>query len=309
MDKWLEVLPSFLSAGASVAAAVTAIVALKISRESKILATHSALATHHNSASSELTQAVEELKAPIKEISQYAYSCLVSWTTEIEKYDERSNVGDNPRPLRHVLFDSIKMLTNHAREMASGSGYSHTIMFDIVRNGGPQPVEGEFEKLMKIADHCYGSFESVFGKPSSNVRISNSEAFRWSFFQLSKRVALSNWIDNWNHAWNESGRIMHLEKMLKSLRPKFEKVRYSLLVEESKLANTVFPLHVNERLQSKYDALKKILDTLLIDSNLEQLKVYRDSGLEIDAIELILYTLGLMELLSQLEDDLFRIQE
>ncbi len=309
MDKWLEVLPSFLSACASVAAAITAIAALKISRESKTLATHSALATFHNSASLGLTQAVEELKAPINEISQYAYRCLVSWSIEIEKYDERSDAGDNPRPLRHVLFDCIKMLTHHAREKASGGGHPHTTMFDIVRNGGPQPVEDEYEKLLKIADHCYGSFESVFGKPSSNVRISNAQAFRWSFFQLSKRVALSKWIDNWNHAWNESGRIIHLEKMLKSLRPKFEKVRSSLLVEESKLANTVFPLHVNERLQTKYGALKKILDTLLIDCDLEQLKVYRDSGLEVDAIELVLYTLGLIELLSQLENDLFRIQE
>ncbi|WP_414829991.1 hypothetical protein [Alteromonas sp. H39] len=309
MGEWLKILPSFLSAGASIAAAITAIVALKITRESKFLATRSALATHHSSASLQLTHAVEELKPNIFKISQFAYSSLVNWAKEIQKYDNCSVVGEDPRPLRHVLFDTAEMLTSHAQAATNGSGYLHNVMFEIVRSGGPIPSEGEFEELLKQADHCCSSFESVFGQPSPKEKISDAKAFRWSFFQCHARVSPHEWSETWNRAWSDNGRLAQLEKMLISFRPEFERVKRSLLIEESKLANTVFPLEQNGQLFSKFRSLKKVLNTLLIDCDLDKLSFYRNSSADDDALELVLYTFGAMELLSQLEDDICSIQE
>lgn len=60
--KWLDLVPSIMSAVASLAAAYAAFASLRVSREAKLLAKQSALATYHDEAAKTLSDATERLK-------------------------------------------------------------------------------------------------------------------------------------------------------------------------------------------------------------------------------------------------------
>lgn len=105
---WFEVVPSFLSAVASVATVIAAIVSLRISKRSIAIAESTALAVHHNSASLEYAKVVKYLSETTKEFSDFSYSMLVKWVKEFEDLDNCGLGGIDPRPLRHVYLFTVR---------------------------------------------------------------------------------------------------------------------------------------------------------------------------------------------------------
>lgn len=308
MDKvvLMDAVPSIMSAIAGVAAAIAAFFSLKISKEAKDIAKQSALAAQHHTAASLLSDSIVKLKETTEELSNFSQDLVHNWSSHIGCKDESSKGGVNPRPLRHVLSNAAEMLVTHAIESQKSPRHVHRLMYSIVRDGVQNMNEDEFKSLLKKADHSYTDFEGVLGKPSIKGCITDSRAFRWAFYQLSKRVAKSDWKYFWNSTWQEDGWLYLYEKHYSNIKPTIADINQLLKSEKAKLAHTVFPLESNPRLSSNYNKVLSITDALLEDCDLDSVKPYINCSYEPDFIELIVYSMSIAELTSTVIDDLYK---
>ena len=308
MDKvvLLDVVPSIMSAVAGVAAAVAAFVSLKISKQAKNIAEQSALAIQHNSAAIALSEAIDNLKESTKELFDLADEVFTEWAREIEKNDDKLDAGNDPRPLRHVLTNATEMLVTHAIESRKSYRHVHRLMYSIVRDGVLNLNDSEYEILLKKGDGTYLDFENTFGKPSIREIISESKAFRWAFYQLTKRVKALDWKDVWNKAWLNDGRLSTYEDKYNKVKPTIEAINKSLKSEKTKLAHTVLPLESNTSLSSIYADIISITESLIEDCNLEAVQPYRSCFFEPDFIELVVYSMGVVLLTTKVVDELYK---
>ncbi|WP_083602127.1 hypothetical protein [Thalassotalea sp. PP2-459] len=308
MDKvvLMDAVPSIMSAIAGVAAAIAAFFSLKISKEAKDIAKQSALAAQHHTAASLLSDSIVKLKETTEELSNFSQDLVHNWSSHIGRKDESSKGGVNPRPLRHVLSNAAGMLVTHAIESQKSPRHVHSLMYSIVRDGVRNLNEDEFKSLLKKADHSYTDFEGVLGRPSIKGCITESRAFRWAFYQLSKRVAKSEWKCLWDSTWQEDGWLYLYEKHYSNVKPTIADINQSLKYEKAKLAHTVFPLESNPRLSSNYNKVISITDSLLEDCDLDSIKPYINCSYEPDFIELIVYSMGIAELTSTVIEDLYK---
>jgi hypothetical protein len=297
---WPNVDPSFMSAVASIGAAIAAFLSLRVSREAKLFAEQSALAAHHGSAAIALTSAVDELINSTRTFYELSYDIWADWPSEIEKQDHRKAGGSNPRPLRHVLSNASEMLVNHGIGQRKRYKHAKQSMFSIVLNGVNNLNEAEFEGLLKKADGKYPDFEATFGTPSPKKNIATAPAFRWSCYQLNKRVEKKCWYEIWGKAWQGDGWLTRFRSEHSKIRPTLEAIIKSLNAERGKLNHTVFPLESNPSLCLKYDDFLGIVETLLEDCSLEFIdEAYSKHPHEEDVIQLIVYSMGIAFLAMQ----------
>lgn len=291
---WPNIDPSFMSAVASIGAAIAAFLSLRVSREAKLVAEQSALAAHHGSAAIALTSAVEELINSTQTFYELSHDIWTNWPREIERLDQRKAGGSNPRPLRHVLSNASEMLANHGIGQRKRYRHAKQSMFSIVLNGVNNMNEGEFKRLLKQADGKYPDFEAIFGTPSPKKSIDTAPAFRWACYQLDKRIEKKCWCEIWGEAWQVDGWLTRFRSEHSKIKPTLEAIITSLKAERGKLNHTVFPLESNPSLCLKYDDYFGVVETLLEDCSLEFIdEAYSKHPHKEDVIQLIVYSMGI----------------
>ncbi|WP_136809191.1 hypothetical protein [Desulfosediminicola flagellatus] len=276
----IDYAPAFLSAIASVAAAIAAFGSLQISRQSKLIAKQSALASHHNSAAIQLSSALQLLRTQSKEFSEFNYSMWVDWSREIQAKDNCKLGGTNPRPLRHVLTNASEMLANYGYNRRNRYTYVQRSILSVIREGVCNLNDTEYDKLLRKADGEYSDFESIFGTPPLSKSISTAPAFRWACYQMNKRVTSEDWQKIWESAWLENGWLYRYAANYSEIYPIVETVLKSLKSEKSKLEHGVFPLESNSSLCTKYNQLIDMLEAFINDSNIDQFEIYRNWSYE-----------------------------
>lgn len=301
---WFDLVPATMSAVASIAAAIAAFGAVRVSRESKQIAEQSALAMHHADAARVLSEEVRLLISNTNEFSELAYSIWADWAREIEFQDNREAGGSNPRPLRHVLSDASEMLVTHGASKHKEYGPTAREMFAIVRDGIGNLNDAEYKKMLRIADGTISNFEGTFGATSVHNKISDAPAFRWAIYQLNKRIRPEVWCEIWLNAWHQDGWLGKYRTSHSSLKQLLESAITSLESERAKLAHTVLPLSANASLASKYDLTLDISKTLLDLCSLELVEHYSDDTHKDDVIQLILYSMGMAYLVVEMRNSL-----
>lgn len=308
---WFDLVPSVMSALASLGSAVAAFWALRISKQAQSASEQSALAIHHGSAAVALSNAVDELKINVENFSDLAYDTWSTWSWEIEKLDHREAGGKNPRPLRHVLTDSSEMLVGHAIGKSHGPRFVHAVrkMFAIIRDGVPSLSEKEYESLLIQADGEYADFSSTFGSPSLREAITHSPAFRWAIYQIQRRISDQELCEFWNGAWKEDGRLKQLQAAHERIKPSLQSVLTMLKSEKAKLAHTVFPLEMNPSLYAKYVRLLDVVEVLSDDCGLNMVEGYSEHAHKNDVAQLIIFSLGVAYLIVELYGDIYQKME
>lgn len=296
----LALIPSLMSAIAAVAAAIAAFFALRISRKAHSLNERSVLAVHHNSAVLELSSGIDTLHKSTRNLSDFSYRLWADWASQIEAQDIRSNGGTNPRPLRHVLTNGSEMLAEHGKLHRRPYRYAQNTMFSIVRDGVIGLNDSEYNALLKKADGSYSDFEGVFGVPSPNESISNSDAFRWVCYQLSRRVKEEDWRKIWNDVWEPDGWLSRYRTEFSKVKPSLKEVLSSLRAEKTKVAHSAFPLESNPSLNKKYQTLFYALEVLLENGDLSILEHYQDTNFCEDIPQLVLYSMGMAYFVVQI---------
>lgn len=300
LTEWLNVVPSAMSAIAAVAAAYAAFVALKVSKKSNSLSEKSILAAHHHGAVSVLSNSIEMLRNETKEFSEFSYNFWVDWSREIELKDQPSSGGLDPRPLRHVLSNGCEMLVAYATRNGKQHRNARRAMFSIVREGVNGLNEREYNGLLKKADGTYGNFECALGSPPLNKGIEKSDAFRWVYYQLMKRINRDEWNEIWRNALLTEGWITRYRAEFSKVQPILEQVFGSLQVEKKKIAFSVLPLQSNTALHTKYEKVLSGLEVILDDCSLESLDSYEEGKHNEEVVQLILYSMGTAYLVMNL---------
>lgn len=251
-----------MSAIAAVAAAFAAFLALKISRKAHSLNESSVLAVHHKSAVLELSNGIESIHNSTQDLSDFSYRLWADWASQIEAKDIRSNGGTNPRPLRHVLTNGSKMLAKHGKLNLLQYRYAQNSMLSIIRDGVTGLNDSEYKALLKKVDGSYTDFEGVFGVPSSNKNISNSDAFRWVCYQLARRVTEEDWRKIWKEAWEPDGWVSKYRTEFSNVKPVLKEVLSTLREEKNKVIHSALPLGSNPSLNKKYQTIFYALELL-----------------------------------------------
>lgn len=298
----MNFIPSAMSAIAAIAAAIAAIVSLSVSRKANALSEKSILAIHHHSAALELSNSINKILSSTRDLSRISYDLWAVWASEIESKDNRSKGGLDPRPLRHVLTNGAEMLVNHGALVGKWYQHAQHSMFSIIRDGVGDLTEDEYSALLKKADHTYSDFETTFGSPSANKKISESEAFRWVCHQLAKRVTPDSWREIWGEAWLTSGWISRYRAEFSKVRPILEKTLSSLREEKNKIEYSVLPLASNQALHEKYEIVLAELTILLEDCDLSSIEPYRDWEYDEEICQLVLYSVGIAYLTTKILD-------
>ncbi|WP_209300309.1 hypothetical protein [Aliivibrio fischeri] len=291
---WLDVIPTLLSAVASIAAAVAAFVSLRISKRSISIAESSALAIHHNSASLVYSNVVTNLGEICRDLSEFSLKLSIEWPKELESKDHYNLGGKNPRPLRHVISDGGNMLANYALNNQLWGSSGNQAIFSVIRHGVSGLNDSEYKRLLKKADGEYQSFEGIFGIPSKSSSIVSASAFRWVCYQLIKRVKVEDWKNIWEVAWFENGWLYNYQVEYLKIRPILQQAKISLKTEKLKLAHTSFPLDYNTELSRKYDEILKVIDYLLNDCNSELLDDYKDWNFNEELSQLVICSMAMV---------------
>lgn len=296
----LHFIPSVMSAIAAVAAAIAAIVALRVSKKANALSEKSILAVHHHTAALELSNSIDIISKSTTDLGRISYDLWSDWSREIESKDNRSKGGQDPRPLRHVLTNGSEMLVNHCALKSKRARHVQHSMFSIVRDGVGNLSKAEYDALLKKADGTYGDFESTFGPPAANKKIGESEAFRWVFHQLAKRVTPDSWREVWSEAWLDNGWLSRYQAEFSKARPILEQTLSSLRKEKNKIEHSVLPLSSNPALHEKYERVLAELEILLEDCDLDSMEAYRDWRYDEDVSQLVLYSMGMAYLTTNI---------
>ncbi|MTI50861.1 MAG: hypothetical protein FH757_04430 [Alcanivorax sp.] len=290
---WYEIIPSLMSSIASMAAAVAAFGSLRVSREAKSVAERSTLAAHHDSASVELSMAMRKVEESTRGFSDFAYRMWSEWASEIEEEDQRRMGGDDPRPLRHVLTNASEMLFFHGTRGGRSFKRARSSMFLIVRNGMVDLSDDEYKALLKKADGEYLGFESTLGAPAFDRPITYSPAFRWAYYQLTRRVDDRSWSSVWEKAWAEGGWLSRYRDEFFKIKQDLRSVVESLENEKEKLRNSVFPLESNPALFYKYNIFLEAMEAVLKDCDLKSFEIYQNCRYSEDLPLLVLYSMSI----------------
>lgn len=293
---WLEVIPAFLSAIAAIAAAIAAFQSVQIGKRSAEIAKETALATNHSSAALAYTEALKTLREayPFFEV---AYDTTSYWAQDIEhQYAIPNTGGTNPRPLRHVLYDGSGTLAHYGIKRGEHSRIISQEILSVISNGMGIFNDAEYEKLLKKADGDPFGPDSIFGSPSPSAELKESPSFKWTCYQLLKRVTAPDWKSIWEEAWQNDGRIKIYQDEYLKVKPTFEKVYNTLKNERDKLAHGLFPIDHNPDLAQKYEKILFILNVLIEDCSLGVLKTYRKWEFDDENSHLILIAMAIARL-------------
>jgi hypothetical protein len=301
---WLDFTPPALSAIAGVAAAIATFNSLKVSRESQTIAEQSALATHHSEASRKLADVSEAIAVQSRSLHEAAMDVWTKFPRQVERADHLDAGGKNPRPLRHVLINAGEMLERHSTNDGRQYHQARHAIFSVVRNGMGQLSDIEYRKLLKVADHTFVDFESTFGVPRRDVRITASLAFRWVYYQLERRVGGEEWGQIWANAWISGGWLKRYRDAFQQLKPTLERELELLRVERKRLQYTVFPLDRNAPLHRDYLRTIGILEGLVDIVDFALFDEYAANPHPADLISLVISSVAAAIMTARAIDDL-----
>ncbi|MCE7646899.1 hypothetical protein [Vibrio fluvialis] len=303
--KFIDSIPTLLSAIASIAAAVAAFISLRISKQSQSVSELNVLATHHASATIAYVEVVKELSEVSKDFKEIGYQMWLKWAQEIESYDNYSLGGVNPRPLRHVLSNGSEMMTNYALNTTRWGYSTNRAILSIIRFGMSNFSDTEYEELLEKADGKYLDFEDIFGPPKFNEQIGESSAFRWVCYQLKKRVSYDDWRLIWYKAWKKDNWFDRYGTEYFKIKPVFENAKKRLEDERAKLSPSSFPLSYNITLNYKYEQLLKIINHILEDSDINNIYPYKDWEFKEEFSQLVLCSMANSYCLYRRLDNLY----
>jgi hypothetical protein len=195
------------------------------------------------------------------------------------------------------------MLAEHGKIHRRPYRYAQNAMFSIIRDGVTGLNDSEYNALLRKADGSFSDFEGVFGVPSKNEKISNSDAFRWVCYQLARRVKEEDWRKIWNDAWEPDGWVSKYRTEFSNVKPVLKEVLSSLRAEKTKLAHSAFPLESNPSLNKKYQTLFYALEVLVENGDLSILEHYQDTKFCEDIPQLVLYSMGMAYFVMQVLGD------
>lgn len=291
---WFEVIPSSMSAFASVAAAVAALASWRVSQRATLIAESTALATHHTSATLVYVQEVKQLNTLVSKLNDLAFSITSTWPKQLQKFDNPERGGIDPRPLRHVLHNGSELLANHASSNSKLIGAGSQGILSPITNGMGSISKTEYNKLLQKSDKSPYSFEATFGSPLKSKSITSAPAFRWVYYQLLKRVDSQDWSHNWTEAWRENRYLAQYKSEYLRVKPELIAARERLRNEKEKLIHTAFPMEKNPNLLEKYDNLLSALDFLIEDCDSELIENYKVWDYSEEQCLLILCSMGIV---------------
>ncbi|WP_417707432.1 hypothetical protein [Rheinheimera aquimaris] len=303
---WLEIVPSSMSAVASVAAAIAAIASWRASNRANNIAESAALATHHNSASIAYFEESSKLTAACHHLENLSTEIISTWPKQIQRFDKKDRGGIDPRPLRHVLYNGSEMLATHASVGIKSRGDGHYSLLSPLRNGMGVTNETEYKQLLKKADKAFSNFETVFGAPSKTKSITSALAFRWVYYQLLNRVDAQDWHAVWVDAWQEECFLARYVYEYQKIKPVLVASRERLKNEQKKLLLTAFPIKKNSNLSNNYEQILGVLDCLIEDCDLELMDVYKEWNFTDEQCLLVLCSMGIAHFTSQQIDKIRR---
>ncbi|MBU2898034.1 hypothetical protein [Vibrio hepatarius] len=274
---WFEFVPATMSAIAAIAAAYSAIISMRVSEQSNLLAKMTSIANHHEAAVSLYFKVINELCRETECLRDICHHLQNDWPFQIELKDNKLLGGTNPRPLRHVIGNTSDLLANYSlKRNKFRKGTSGTVLSIIMRNSFEKMSDAEYQKLLKVADGKYEKFETTFGIPSICNEVSSAPAFRFGYYQLLKRVNSEDWSDIWRNAWCNDGSMDTYKCEYLRIKPLFKKAHTELTREIAKLAHTKFPLSINAELDIKYKELLNTIDHLIEDAEPSNMDDYKD---------------------------------
>ncbi|AOV89756.1 hypothetical protein [Vibrio parahaemolyticus] len=291
---WFEVIPSSMSAVASVAAAVAAIASWRVSRRATSIAESTALSTHHSAATIVYVQEVKQLNALVSELDKLAFEITTTWSKQLQRFDNPDLGGIDPRPLRHVLHDGYELLADYASDSKKQIGAASRGILSPIRNGMGSITKDEYNKLLKKVDGTSCCFEATLGSPSKSKSITSASAFRWVYYQLLKRVESQDWRSVWKEAWLEEGYLNQYKSVFVKIKPELIGSRDRLRNEKEKLIHTAFPIENNLNLSEQYNQLLGALDCLIEECDSELIEDYKDWDYSEEQCLLVLCSMGLV---------------
>ncbi|EJC7018457.1 hypothetical protein BBM20_20240 [Vibrio parahaemolyticus] len=291
---WFEVIPSSMSAVASVAAAVAAIASWRVSRRATSIAESTALSTHHSAATIVYVQEVKQLNALVSELDKLAFEITTTWSKQLQRFDNPDLGGIDPRPLRHVLHDGYELLADYASDSKKQIGAASRGILSPIRNGMGSITKDEYNKLLKKVDGTSCCFEATLDSPSKSKSITSASAFRWVYYQLLKRVESQDWRSVWKEAWLEEGYLNQYKSVFVKIKPELIGSRDRLRNEKEKLIHTAFPIENNLNLSEQYNQLLGALDCLIEECDSELIEDYKDWDYSEEQCLLVLCSMGLV---------------
>ena len=301
---WFEFVPATMSALAAMAAASSAVISMRVSKQSNHLAKMTSIANHHEAATSLYFRVISDLYRETEHLRNICCCLQDEWPFQIELKDNKLLGGTNPRPLRHVIGNTSRLLEGYSLNRNKfRKGTSGTVL-SIMRNGVKEMSDAEYKKLLKAADGKYEDFETTFGIPSICKEISSAPAFRFGYFQLLKRVNSEDWSDIWRDAWCNDGWMDTYKCEYLRIKPLLKKAHTELTREIAKLAHTTLPLSVNVEFNIKYKELLDILEHLIEDADPSNMEDYRDWP---DKDELCILTICSLAIVSNTSNQLSSI--
>lgn len=302
---WYEFVPSVASSIAAMAAAYAAFRSLSISREARNVAEQAALAAHHGSAAEVLSQAIDDAVDVSKSLYEETLNIHTKWPSAIQSFDVRERGGVNPRPLRHVLSEIGDLLYKHSSLNGKKFTHARSGMFSIVRDAPPIETEEEWERLLSKADGIYPDFSSTFGDPKTGKRITSSNAFRWAFFQLHRRVNSDDWLKVWRRAWSNDGEIVKYHREHEKAKEVLENIHKNLVREKKRIAHSAMPLGRSPELSAKYNKTLAILEALKDDCSIDIVEWYKDEKYKDMALPLVIFVVSLAVFSMNLINELY----
>ncbi|KAF7783604.1 hypothetical protein PRUB_a3421 [Pseudoalteromonas rubra] len=299
---WFQIIPSSMSAVASVAAAVAAIASWRVSRRATSIAESTALATHHSAATHAYVHEVKQLSALVSELEKLIFEITSTWSRQIQGFDKRELGGIDPRPLRHVLHNGYELLAVFALEYKNQVGMASREIFSPIINGMGSINDNEYNKLLQRVDGTSYSFEAILGSPSKSKGIISAPAFRWVYYQLLRRVESQDWSRVWKEAWFENGYLNQYKSEFAKIKPKLIESRKRLRNEKEKLIHTAFPIEKNLDLSGQYNQLLGALDCLIEDCDSELIEGYKNWDYSEEQCLLILCSMGLVSFAAKQVD-------
>ncbi|HHC6542763.1 TPA: hypothetical protein ACN32W_004473 [Vibrio parahaemolyticus] len=291
---WFEVIPSSMSAVASVAAAVAAIASWRVSRRATSIAESTALATHHSAATLVYVHEVKQLNELVSELDKLAFEITSTWSKQLQRFDKPERGGSDPRPLRHVLHNGYELLVEFALDNKKQKGRGSREILSPIRNGMGSINEDEYKKLLQKMDGTTCSFEATLGSPSKSKGITSSPAFRWVYYQLLKRVDSQDWRSVWKEAWLEDSYLNQYKSVFARIKPELVGSRERLRNEKEKLIHTAFPIEKNLNLSEQYNQLLGALDCLIEDCDSELIEDYKNWDYSEEQCLLVLCSMGVV---------------
>jgi len=273
-----ELILPIMTAAATVAAAVAALLSWRTSRASAKIARDNALANHHREALFALTDELASLEAGVEGLERTAFDAMVSVPKALESIDNPSAGGENPKPIRHVVQEAAEIalaeISDPSQDLPSG-GRGRRLLSPVQDGCAVRFDECEYRELLSIADGVYADYRSVFGEHFSPTDIAKSRAFRFCIFQMHKRLKVEEVRERLPSADIGAPRKSHLSdivEQIERIKDGLKSARDRLRLVRSRTDSSAFPLSMDPHLKRRFTQTERALALLVEDIDVSYIR-------------------------------------